>query len=192
MIFEMTLDYNVLIPMTITVALAYGVRKGLSAESIYTLKLVRRGHYMPEALQTNFHQQRRASEVMEMHVGSVPAESSLRSFARTVLADPAPAWYLVTKDDQVVGVATREMALQAFGEAAGAISLGEIALHQFVTVAGTATLADVAGRLRASGTVVALVVRSAGVVAARDVMGVVTRHQVGEAMSEAADLFGSG
>jgi CIC family chloride channel protein len=191
MIFEMTLDYNVVIPMTITVALAYGVRKGLSAESIYTLKLVRRGHYMPEALQTNFHQLRRAAEVMEKDVGSVPAESPLRNFARTVLADSAPEWYLVTKDDQVVGVATKEMALQAFGETAGEISLGEVALRRFVTVADTATVADVAGRLRASGAVVALVARGAEVVAARDVMGVITRHQVGEAVSEAADLFGS-
>jgi CIC family chloride channel protein len=56
MIFEMTLDYNVIIPMTITVALSYGVRRLLSRQSIYTLKLVRRGHYMPEALRADFHQ----------------------------------------------------------------------------------------------------------------------------------------
>lgn len=55
MIFEMTLDYNVIIPMTLTVAIAYQVRKWLSPESIYTFKLVRRGHRMPEALETNAH-----------------------------------------------------------------------------------------------------------------------------------------
>ena len=36
MIFEMTLDYSVILPMTITVAISYGVRKVLSRESIYT------------------------------------------------------------------------------------------------------------------------------------------------------------
>ena len=40
MIFEMTLDYGVIIPMTITVAISYGVRKVVCSESIYTLKLV--------------------------------------------------------------------------------------------------------------------------------------------------------
>ncbi|MGC2422839.1 MAG: chloride channel protein [Nitrospirota bacterium] len=50
MIFEMTLDYSVILPMLITVTFSYGVRKILSDESIYTLKIVRRGHRLPEAL----------------------------------------------------------------------------------------------------------------------------------------------
>lgn len=47
MIFEMTLDYTVIVPMTITVTLSYGIRKMLSPQSIYTLKLARRGHFVP-------------------------------------------------------------------------------------------------------------------------------------------------
>ncbi len=47
MIFEMTRDYNVIIPITITVAFSYGLRKALCSESIYTLKLVRRGRMRP-------------------------------------------------------------------------------------------------------------------------------------------------
>jgi CIC family chloride channel protein len=50
MIFEMTLDYSVILPMLITVAFSYGIRRSLSRESIYTLKIVRRGHRMPDAL----------------------------------------------------------------------------------------------------------------------------------------------
>ena len=55
MIFEMTLDYTVIIPMTITVALSYGVRTLLQPQSIYTLKLARRGHRIPASLRTNFY-----------------------------------------------------------------------------------------------------------------------------------------
>jgi len=47
MIFEMTRDYNVVMPMMLTAALSYGIRKLLCRESIYTLKLARRGHYIP-------------------------------------------------------------------------------------------------------------------------------------------------
>jgi CIC family chloride channel protein len=191
MIFEMTLDYNVVIPMTITVALSYGVRKVLSAESIYTLKLVRRGHYMPEALQTNFHQLRRAAHVMEAHFGSVPAESSLKVFARAALADSTRTWYLVTRDGRVTGLATKDMALQAFGDSGGGATVGDVALRQYVMVTETATVADVAGRLRATGSVVALVTRNVGAIAASDVTGVITRYQLGDAVSEAADLFGA-
>jgi chloride channel protein, CIC family len=52
MIFEMTRDYTVIIPMTITVAISYGIRKRFSDATIYTEKLVRRGHFKPGALQT--------------------------------------------------------------------------------------------------------------------------------------------
>jgi CIC family chloride channel protein len=50
MIMEMTFDYSVVIPLTFTVAMSYGVRRFLTRQSIYTLKLARRGHYIPEAL----------------------------------------------------------------------------------------------------------------------------------------------
>ncbi len=53
MVFEMTLDYNAVLPMTITVALAYGVRRVLQRESIYTMKPARRGHHIPEARHTD-------------------------------------------------------------------------------------------------------------------------------------------
>jgi CIC family chloride channel protein len=52
MIFEMTRDYTVIIPMAITVAISYAIRKQLSAATIYTERLVRRGHFMPDDLQT--------------------------------------------------------------------------------------------------------------------------------------------
>jgi CIC family chloride channel protein len=54
MIYEMTMDYRVIIPMTITVALSYGVRRMLMRDNIYTRRLALRGHNVPEALQTNF------------------------------------------------------------------------------------------------------------------------------------------
>ena len=63
MIFEMTLDYGVILPLTITAAVSYGLRRGLSAESIYTMKLTRRGHTMPQALQANAHLVRRVSDL---------------------------------------------------------------------------------------------------------------------------------
>lgn len=47
MVFEMTRDYNLIVPMILSVAISYGIRKLLSRESIYTLKLARRGHYIP-------------------------------------------------------------------------------------------------------------------------------------------------
>ena len=44
MIFEMTRNYDIVLPMILAVALSVAVRRVLSRENIYTLKLVRRGH----------------------------------------------------------------------------------------------------------------------------------------------------
>lgn len=190
MIFEMTLDYNVVVPMTITVALSYGIRKILSADSIYTLKLARRGHYMPEALQTNFHQLRRAGEVMDPSVQSISASASLMEFAMAAAATTGSTWFLVKNADGVVGLASSDMALRAFDEPEADVTVGELALRRYVTVMENATVADVAARLRVTGSAVALVTRDGSVTAADGVRGVITREHLADAMSQAADLFG--
>jgi len=53
MIFEMTRDDDIILPMILAVALSVGVRRLLSRENIYTLKLLRRGHVVPKALHAN-------------------------------------------------------------------------------------------------------------------------------------------
>ncbi len=64
MITEMTRDYNIILPLIITVAVAYAVRKAMMRESIYTLKLLRRNHTVPEGLESAINQARNAGEVM--------------------------------------------------------------------------------------------------------------------------------
>ena len=51
MTFEMTRDYTVILPMILTVTLASAVRQWLLPATIYTLKLQRRGHVVPQGLQ---------------------------------------------------------------------------------------------------------------------------------------------
>ena len=53
MIFEMTRDYDLVMPSIVAVALAIGTRRLLSVENIYTIKLVGRGHFVPKALHAN-------------------------------------------------------------------------------------------------------------------------------------------
>lgn len=189
MIFEMTLDYNVIIPMTITVALSYAVRKLLSKESIYTLKLVRRGHYMPEALQTDFHHLKRAQDVMETHFGVVPASSTLDKFAQIVSEQTAISCFLVEDLNGVTGVITKDAALGALGQSGKTVTLGEIANKDYVTVPEDTTLFEVIARMRSSRASLALVIRGEGAVSANNVAGLITKEQIADAMVEAVELF---
>jgi CIC family chloride channel protein len=64
MIFEMTRDYRVVISMTLTVAIAYGVRRGLVRDSIYVRKLTQRGETIPDTMRADVPFSRRADGVM--------------------------------------------------------------------------------------------------------------------------------
>lgn len=50
---ELTNDYTALLPLMLIVAIAYGVRRLIMSDSVYTLKLSRRGHHIPDRLQNN-------------------------------------------------------------------------------------------------------------------------------------------
>ena len=111
MIFEMTLDYDVILPMTLTVALGYMIRKYLSKESIYTLKLVRRCHWMPEALQANLHYIKQVKEVMDTRFRIVPAGARIdKAMPDKELAEVS--WLLAEESHRIVGLARKEDVLQ--------------------------------------------------------------------------------
>jgi CIC family chloride channel protein len=189
MIFEMTLDYNVIIPMTIVVALSYGVRKALSPESIYTLKLVRRGHYMPDALQTNLHFLRPAKELMDTHFRTLPATTALNDFARFVSERAANSYFLVEDRNIVIGFATKDAALGALNQSGETITLGEVASQDYITLAQDATLFDVIAGMRANHVSVALVTCDVEAATADNVLGLITKCQIGDAMEQAIEVF---
>jgi chloride channel protein, CIC family len=64
MTFEMTLDYNAMLPVIATSAIAWAMRSKLVPESIYTIKLLRRGHVVPDGLQAAVDGSRHAKDVM--------------------------------------------------------------------------------------------------------------------------------
>ena len=64
MTFGMTRDYSTILPIIITTVLAHMTRKAISEDSIYTLKLVRHGHVVPEGLQAAVHAAQRVQDVM--------------------------------------------------------------------------------------------------------------------------------
>ena len=64
MTFEMTRDYKTILPIILTTVVSHMTRKAISEDSIYTLKLVRRGHIVPEGLTAAMHAAQRVKDVM--------------------------------------------------------------------------------------------------------------------------------
>ncbi|MGA7385574.1 MAG: chloride channel protein [Methylocella sp.] len=75
MIFEMTRDYTVILPVILTVAVACAVRNWLSPSTIYTLKLLRRGEIVPQGLQARMGE-RKSRHVMTADFLLLPQEEA--------------------------------------------------------------------------------------------------------------------
>jgi CIC family chloride channel protein len=189
MIFEMTLDYNVIVPMTITVAISYGIRKVLSRESIYTMKLARRGHYVPEVLRTGPHFVRRAKEMMSPNFGPLPASTTLAEFGQIVSRQPTIPFYLVEDHNRIVGFARHECALRLLNSDSGTVPLGEISENNYILVSSETDLFEVINRMHSSRASIALVANGSEIVAADQVQGLISRRQLADALVEAAEFF---
>lgn len=189
MIFEMTLDYTVIIPMTVTVALSYGIRVLLHRHSIYTEKLARRGHDIPAALQANFYHLRKTRDVMDIQFVAVPADGGIDDFVRIATERPEVSCFLVEGPDGLVGFLTRDSALRPPDPQEKLLTLAELADRSFVTVGEDMPLLDTMTRLRIAGATVALVTDGKDKVSGNGVSGLITKQQIARAVMESMELF---
>jgi len=190
MIFEMTLDYGVILPLTITAAVSYGLRRALSAESIYTMKLTRRGHTMPQALQSNAHLVRRVSDLNLAAALILPADAPLS--AVDLRDGPSAPEHVVIMSgaDQIVGVAHRARLLEQAEGGDQTRHLADLARRDFVIIPESATLVDLLGRMASAHASVAVVVPSSPETDAKPVVGIITQSAMAEALAAGMELFG--
>jgi CIC family chloride channel protein len=191
MIFEMTLDYSVILPMTITVALSYGTRTLLLRESIYTMKLARRNHYVPLALQTNLLHARRARDIMQRSVASVSSADSLDVLARDAETHTDVQWFLVTRDGEVVGVVPRNFGMSAAEiERRGWHSISDVMRRDFIYVRENETVDNIVARLHRPHAALGIVIKGDGAAGKKtDVIGIITWERVAELLEDAVNLF---
>src|SRR5580658_5760379 len=184
MIFEMTRDYTIVLPMIVAVAVAVGVRRVLSRENIYTLKLVRRGHVIPKALHANMFLVRHASEVMDTDVYLAPADMSFDAFLALPDNNGRMRHVAVTEGNRIHGVLRVNTALRQASEgASSSVTLGTLASQRFTIVREDDIVFDVIRRIWRKQAVMALVVRGRGVPRPHDVAGVITKEHVADSVA---------
>jgi CIC family chloride channel protein len=188
MIFEMTLDYNVVLPMTITVALSYGVRKFLCNDSIYTLKLTRRGHHMPEAMQSNFPLVRLAHDLMDSRLATAAASLPLNQLSKAVPAGQAVDFILVEQEGKIIGIVQMTSALDALARDGTTQTLGGIADRKFDVVTENDSLFKIISKRRLDRVSVFLVTTGPGPVSIHNIKGVISTERIADAMTETISL----
>lgn len=185
MIFEMTRDYGIVMPMIVAVALSVGVRRVLSRENIYTIKLVDRGHYIPKALHANMFLVRHAEDVMDTDVAVLSAKADFDAFLRQPEHKGALKHVVVTEGDRIVGVLRVNTAFRRGLEAAyTGVTLGDVAQKNFIVAGADEIAFDIIERMWREDAAMAVVVRNRARARADDVRGIISKEHVADSVAE--------
>ena len=190
MIFEMTLNYDIIMPMIVAVAMSVGVRRMLSRETIYTLKLVRRGQHIPKALHANMFLVRRATRGDGPRRAGAAARGQLRRVSPRQAGEGRLRHVVVTDKGRLFGVIRVNTGLRrGLAGAHTGVTLGDVASRDFTVVGEDAVAFDVIERMWRKGAIMAVVVRGRGVPHGDDVVGVITKEHVADSVADSVKIY---
>ena len=191
MIFEMTRDYDIVTPAIIAVALAIGVRRLLSQENIYTVKLVGRRHFVPKALHANMFLVRLASEVMESDALVLPSSADFDALLRDPDMEIGLKHIVVTRNDRISGFVRVNTALRrGLEEAYTGVTLGDVAQRNFIIARENEIVFDVVTRMARRNAVMAVVTREVRRPHAGDVIGVISKEHIADSVADSIRPYG--
>ena len=191
MIFEMTRDYDIVMPLIIAVAVSIGIRRMLSHENIYTIKLVARGHFIPKALHANMFLVRRAGEVMDKDILVLPEDMTFDAFLKAPDHGGRMRHVIITRENDIVGVLRVNTGLRRGLEGAyTGVSLGEVASRNFTTARKEDIMFNVIGRMSRENAVMVVVLQTTGLVPrASDVVGLITKEHIADSVSDSISPY---
>ncbi len=194
MIFEMTLDYNIILPLTIAVAISFEVRKALCSESIYTLKLARRGHIIPDAMRKNIHDNLRIDQIMAAPVRLVTPSNTIDDVEKSGDKNGHPTYCIVNNDLNIIGLIANQTVSTSKDPIAKDTLISDllnsnIINKSYIIVNGNSPYLDVLQKMYQMKVSNALVIDNLGAKLADHVIGVVTEDMIMHVFEENSNLF---
>lgn len=113
MLFEMTRDYNIILPLMFACVVADITAWLLYPNTIYTEKLVRRGLRIPQELEINVLKMRYVGEAMTRQVETVPEDLPLREVRDKILETGHQGFPVVDREGRLVGIVTGQDVMSA-------------------------------------------------------------------------------
>ena len=185
MIFEMTLDYTVIIPLTLTVAISFAVRKTMIRDSIYTRKLTLRGELVPESLRADLQFTRRAVTIMNANLGILPSITRLKDLP----SGSRQAFLITDPSGAIEGAVTRER-LDAAAHANPDALGSDLAEPNYVFVSPVNSVWEVVAAMRSTGSAFALVTSTQKELSCAGVQGIISRRDILNVLADDMELFG--
>lgn len=103
-VFELTNDYKIILPLMITCIMATIISSRLSRESIYTLKLLMRNISIKEGTETNVMESIYVKDVFTNEYNSISATDNFSQVVNKVIRGTGPEFPVLTENGNLVGV----------------------------------------------------------------------------------------
>ncbi|MBV8473659.1 MAG: chloride channel protein, partial [Hyphomicrobiales bacterium] len=182
MVFEMTRDYAIIVPVIVAVAVAAGVRRALIGDTIYTIKLRHRGHRIPSERHINLYNVKQAQDVMERRFILAESGATLRAaLGPEDVEDTRPI--VVARQGRILGVVPPRSGLWVESRERPDTPIDRF-VEPCVLCRDEDLLSLVLARLKRHRSGAAIVFAGTKRPHAADVVGVVTKRAVADAVIE--------
>lgn len=182
--FEMTRDYNIIVPLIIAVAVSIGMRRALTRDNIFSAELVRRGRPVPKDRYSNLYLVLSAREVMDANISVMSAELAVEEAAQWAAEGGMPNFIVLQQQGRIQGVVSFDSRIRVpelFGR--DVETLSDMAIQDYILVRENNILEEVMRRLGEKDAKLALVVKDKpGIPRAADVLGVIGKPQIADAI----------
>ncbi len=116
MLFEMTRNYNIILPLMFACVVADVTAWLLYPDTIYTKKLARRGMRIAQDLEINVFKARLVSDVMTRAVETIPQDLPVEKVQAKILETGHQGFPIVDENGRLVGIITGRDVMQAMKE----------------------------------------------------------------------------
>jgi len=151
-LFEMTRDYSIMLPLMMAVAVSTVVAQLIRRDTIYTLKLRRRGVEIEEGREAPLLQTITVGQAMARNFDVVSADTGVAELLEGISADGQPRPFPVLDHDRkLVGILTPSDIERVLDKDLSALTVQDIAAKNPVTIFPDQTLEEAVRRMGSQG-----------------------------------------
>ncbi|MFH1437919.1 MAG: chloride channel protein [Pseudomonadota bacterium] len=103
MLFEMTMDYDIILPLMFSCVVADLITWKLQKETIYTKKIARRGTYIPADMQVNILDVKIAADIMARDIITVTPDMTVSEYEKSIKPSGHHGFPVVS-DGELIGI----------------------------------------------------------------------------------------
>ena len=186
MVFEMTRDYAIIVPVIVAVAVAAGIRRTLIDETLYTIKLRHRGHRIPKERHINLYLVQQAQDIMERRFIVAKAGTTLKEAMVAEDKDDLRA-IIVERESRIVGLIPPRSGLWREARTDPDLPVESFIETRMVVCRDIDLLSLVFARLKRHRSGAAIIFHGVDRPRVHDIVGIITKRAIADAVIDNFD-----